>query len=450
MGAFPPGNRRCYTPLTMNTSSSPSRFPVRVLVFPCGSELGLALHRALAFTPHVELHGASSVACNHGPFVYKRYTDGLPRVDEPGFLDAVNALVRRDAIDFVFPANDPALLAFIRNLDLLECDVIAPPLETCEGCRVKSRTYERLGRHLPVPEVLDPDGELDYPVFVKPDYGRASRGARLVRSPHDLRVAREDSADLIVMAYLPGDEYTVDCFTDRHGRVRFAGGRVRERTAGGISVHTRPASLPRFREMAEIINEHLPMRGAWFYQVREDRDGVLTLLEVAPRVSGATGLYRARGVNLPLLSIYDRLGMDVEILEQDVPAAMDAALINRFDLGIAYSRVYLDLDDTLILNGQVNPWALAFVYQCRNAGVDVHLLTRHADHPEATLARLAIGPVFASVRQVGDAESKADFIDSEGAIFIDDSHAERRDVRARCGIPVFAPDALEALLDWRR
>ncbi len=58
----------------------------RILVFPCGSEVGLELHRSLSCSTHLELYGASSAA-DHGEFVYRNYVGGLPYVDEAGFID---------------------------------------------------------------------------------------------------------------------------------------------------------------------------------------------------------------------------------------------------------------------------------------------------------------------------------------------------------------------------
>ena len=45
---------------------------VNVLVFPCGSEIGLEIHAALRHAKDIRLHGASSVS-DHGEFVYARY-----------------------------------------------------------------------------------------------------------------------------------------------------------------------------------------------------------------------------------------------------------------------------------------------------------------------------------------------------------------------------------------
>ena len=66
----------------------------RVLVFPCGSELGLALHRSLCFARFFEIHGASSVASNHGKYVFRRYHEGVPMVDAPDFAPRFPSLVR--------------------------------------------------------------------------------------------------------------------------------------------------------------------------------------------------------------------------------------------------------------------------------------------------------------------------------------------------------------------
>ena len=45
----------------------------------------------------------------------------------------------------------------------------------------------------------------------------------------------------------------------------------------------------------------------------------------------------------------------------------------------------MDLDDTLTVNGTVCLNMIRFVYQCRNQGIPIILLTRHSfDHEEST------------------------------------------------------------------
>lgn len=431
------------------TPARESRF--RVLVFPCGTEIGLEIHRALCRCTHVEVFGANSLEPSHGPFVFKNYLPRLPFVDDPLFLTALIACLKEHRIDFLYPAHDDVALALARHAGELPCAVIGSPRETCEMCRSKSATYARLAGTLPVPRLYGrPDAAVPLPVFLKPDRGEGSRGARKAHALQDWEEALKTDPTLLAMEYLPGPEYTVDCFTDRHGALRFAGPRERVRTAGGISMHTRPMKDAQLIEAADRINQTLALRGAWFFQMKRDQRGALTLLEIAPRVSGGMGLYRNLGVNLPLLSVYDAAGKDVDIDAQDYDISLDRALVSRFHPAIRYDHVYVDLDDTLVAPEGVDPLVAAFLFQCRNRGKILHLLTRHAGNAPEILALNALAGMFDTVTHVTGEQRKSAYITYQDAIFIDDSFSERKEVHQALGIPVFAPDAVESLLDWRR
>lgn len=426
------------------------RDKTRVLVFPCGSEIGLEIHRALCFSTHVTVVGASSVASNHGRLAFREYVDGLPFVDAPDFIHALNRIIEEHHIDFVYPAHDSVVLRLAEAGEELRCPVIGSPRETCAICRGKDATYRRLGSVVRTPVMWRyDDAAISFPVFVKPNVGQGSRGAFVVHSRDELDFALRSDPSILVLEYLPGDEYTVDCFTDRHGVLRFVGARERVRTQSGISVHTRAVADPAFDIWAGRIHETLTFRGAWFFQVKRAADYGLVLLEAAPRVSGGMGLYRNLGVNLPLLSVFDRLGMDVTIEALSLPLEMDRALQNRFVNPIDYTDVYIDLDDTLIIDGEVNPLLMAFVFQCSNRGVRVHIVSRHAGDLHETLRRYRLEGLFDSVTAVDALVCKSAHMAGK-AIFIDDSFAERKHVHEATGIPVFAPDAVESLLDWRR
>jgi hypothetical protein len=423
----------------------------KVLVFPCGSEVGLELFRSLARDTHIELHGASSVPSNHGKYLYANYTDGLPYIDDPGFLEAMNGVVRSRGIDYLFPAMDSVATALAAHQGQLACKVIGSPGETCRICGSKRATYETLADAIRVPTLYSDLEEVPrWPVFLKPDSGYGSRGTRKVGSAQEARFFLDREPGLLAMEYLPGREYTVDCFTDRHGNLRFAGARERLRVQNGISVHSRPAEDSRFMKLAGAVNARLPLRGVWFFQLKESNDGELTLLEVAPRVAGTMALYRNLGVNLALLSVFDAMERDVAIQANDFAIEIDRALTARFHTDLSYRHVYIDLDDCLICDGLVNTDAAAFLYQCVNRGVAIHLLTRHAGTVAETLRRARLAGLFDEVAHLQSGERKSDFIRHDDAIFIDDSFAERKDVRERKGIPVFAPDAIECLLDGRR
>ncbi len=419
-----------------------------VLIFPCGSEVGLELFRSLSSSTHVRLFGASSVSSNHGKYLYRNYIGGLPSVQNPGFIDAINSIIDEYQINFLFPAYDSVVLSFATHQKELNCKVIGSPMETCRICCSKRATYQIFDSLLKVPEVHERLEQItEWPIFLKPDIGQGSQGTHLVRSFDEAKCYLNLDPSLLAIEYLPGVEYTVDCFTDHHRRLRFAGARERIRIRSGISVHSRPVFDSAFHEMAETINDTLEFRGVWFFQAKESVDGTPTLMEIAPRVAGTMSLYRNLGVNFALLSVFDAMDLDVDILSNDFELEIDRALNCRFKTSLDYQHLYIDLDDCLICEDKVNLQAVALLYQCLNRSVKLHLLTRHADSVERTLKSHRLTGLFDEIIHLQPEELKSSHIKHRNAVFIDDCFAVRKEVRTKLGIPVFAPDSIECLFE---
>jgi hypothetical protein len=397
----------------------------------------------------IELYGASSVDSSHGPYVFSRHFT-LPDVRSSGWIDELNELVRREHIDYVFPAHDDVVRALAERRHEVGAGVVSSPPETCIITRSKLRTYRVLGDVVPVPRVYDnPECVPEYPVVIKPDIGQGSQGVAIAKSEVELRCLLSRLPGLIITEYLPGDEYTVDCFSDRERGLLFCRGRQRVRVKAGISVNSRAVDDQSFYHFAQAISQRLVFYGAWFFQVKRDREGRLRLLEVAPRIAGTMALHRVQGVNFPLLSLLEQERVSLEILPYDFPVEIDRALVNRYRHNLAYGTVYVDLDDTLVIDGQVNTMVIRFIYQCLNRQIPLVLLTKHEGDLEGYLKRHRLAGLFDRVVKVPSGESKASYIKESDAILIDDSFQERRDCATR-GIMAFDTSMLEVLLDDRR
>lgn len=425
--------------------------PINVLVFPCGSEIGLEIHAALKYCKDIVLHGVSSVS-DHGEFTYARYREITAHVQSAELAEQLNALIDEWQVDVVMPAHDSAIVRLAALRSELRARIAAPKLEQALLCRNKNATYAFFQGEVFVPAAVR--GLADsYPIFAKPAVGQGSQGAEIIRSAERHRQLLECGIEYVFSEYLPGEEYTVDCISDSAGLLLKAAPRTRSRVKAGISVRTEPVALePDMARIAERLAGGLKLPGAWFFQLKRDASGALKLLEVAPRIAGSMGLTRNLGINFPLLHIYACLGMPFSVIEQWFPLQMDRALKSCFKVGIDYDRVYLDLDDTLILGGQVNVMLMALLYQWRARGIPVLLLTRHASCPRSTLDRYCIAQsLFLDVIHVTDGSPKSAVIDPQSkAVFIDDAYRERLDVSRTLGIPVFDVDAAEQLLDWKR
>lgn len=420
-----------------------------VLVFPCGTEIGLEINRALAHSTHFSLYGGNSID-DHGKFVYKNYIAGLPFIDAPNFIDEINRVVELYKIDFIIPAHDAAVLKMAENQHEINATVITSSADTCSVCRSKGVTYEMFENIIPTPKIFKQNEKMNFPIFLKPDVGQGSKGTYKVTTQEEVDFYTQKDPTLLALEYLPGKEYTVDCFTNKNGKLLFAEGRERVKINNGISVNSKQITNPKFKELAESINQTLSFQGVWFYQVKERANGELVLMEIAPRIAGTMALFRVIGINFIQLSLFDRMGFEVGILENNLDIEIDRALFARFSIKENYEYVYVDFDDTIIVNNEVNTEVIKFLYQARNRAKKVILLTKHKYNIEETLNKFAISPLlFNEIIVVQQTENKSNFIKNTNSIFIDDSFAERKDVFDTLKIPVFGIDAVESLLDWK-
>jgi hypothetical protein len=306
---------------------------------------------------------------------------------------------------------------------------------------------------VPVPKTFaSVDGIEDFPVFVKPDRGYGSQGARIIYTRSEL-LSCVDLKNLVISEFLPGDEYTVECFTDEHLVTTYCSARSRERVRMGTSMHSESASESVQRsalQFAEIIVGALEVKGLWFFQLKRAADGQLKLLEIETRVAGTMAFSRARGVNLPLLYIYQFMGIDASVVPEKYNVVIDRSLSNRFYIDIDFEYVYVDLDDTLVVGGSVNTELISFLYQCINKGISITLITKSNEKDlYKYLEMKKIRCIFDEIIWLNEEDLKSDHIKYRNSIFIDDSFSQRMEVRLACDIPTFDPSMVEVLLDER-
>jgi hypothetical protein len=425
---------------------------INVLIFPCGSAAAIELHSALTHAVNVKVFGASSIE-DHGRFVFRNYIGGLPFIQDDKFIFKFNEIVCGSAIDAVFPTHDTVAEFFAIHRDEIACRVIVSESTTARICRHKKCIYDAFKDCRFTPRVYSDPGEVQsFPVFLKPDIGEGGRNTRLVKTKEELTRTTELYPDLLIQENLPGEELTVDSFTDRHGKLRFMGPRLRSRVFYGLSVNSKTVPLTTdIQEIGEEINRRLHLRGLWFFQIKRDTEGCFKLMEISVRTAGTMLLYRHLGVNLPLLSVYDAMDMDVEIMPNDFDIEVDRAIFSRFNINYEYDAIYLDFDDTVVREGEVNRYVLMLLYQAARQGKKVILLTRHEGDIYETLEKNKIHrALFTQIRALAWNEEKSDLISSrERAIFIDNAFQERKKIKERIGIPVFDIDAVSCLIDWR-
>lgn len=423
-----------------------------VLIFGGGGYNAIQVYFALKDTVRFQPILASSND-NHSVFVDKNAIINLPYDSDPGFIEALNACIENNNIEFIIPTHDTAAVTLMKNKEVINATIVCSCYETTRICRYKSRTYEVLKDLDFVPKLYKiADENIEFPVFAKDDIGQGGRNALKINSREEFRNLDSD-IEYVICEYLPGEEITIDCFTDRHGKLRLIQPRSRSRLLNGISARAYFVELTdEIKQIAEQIASRIKFRGYWFIQCKKDVNGKYKLMEISTRFAGTFALTKNLDVNLPLLAVSDFADIDISIKPNTCMVVSDKSYIDRYHLDYNYERVYIDFDDTLVFDRKrYNTEAMRFIYQCLNEKKEIVLITKHPVDIRETMANIRMSEkIFDSILEVPIEEPKYLFMDnSKPSIFIDNAFAERIAVKEHLGIPTFDISNIECLIDWR-
>ncbi len=163
-----------------------------------------------------------------GPAIYdadKYYI--VPPITEPGYIEKILEICKREQIKGVLSLIDPKLSLFAANEERFRAVgtmVICAAYDLCEMALDKMQMYEWLKNHgyNCARSWMDKEefykavdaGEVSYPVFVKPYRGSASISISKVydKETVDLLFSHED--DLMIQEFLDGQEIGADVYID--------------------------------------------------------------------------------------------------------------------------------------------------------------------------------------------------------------------------------------------
>lgn len=422
-----------------------------VLIFSGGSypavEIYFCLQHNMLFNPI-----AASSYEDHSQFLFKESYCSLPYIWEQNFLTELNHLVEKKNVELIIPTHDTIAMFLMENEGNIKAKIVCSPYETTVLCRYKSLTYKKLIEYEFTPEIYDSMNDVkDFPVFCKKDVGEGSKDTYIVNDLCNLTKLL-DTDKYLICEYLPGEEITIDCFTDRYRELLFTSPRKRIRIMNGISA--RSENFKMTNELSEIvntINDAIHFRGYWFVQLKKDKKGKFKLMEICTRFAGTFNLSKNLDVNLPLLALCDRLDMDVSVTPNNYKIVSDKTYIDRFKLNISYDRVYVDFDDTIIFDrSKYNTFIMMFLYQCINQGKDLVLISKHEYNLDDTMKKVHLNKdIFKEIIIVPIGMYKYEMMnDDKSSIFIDNSYAERKAVKEHLNIFTFDVSNIECLIDW--
>lgn len=151
----------------------------------------------------------------------------VPRITEPGYIDIILDICKKENISGVLSLIDPELSLLAENeykFKNVGTTVIGSSYELCERALDKMQMFQWLRSHgyNCAKSYVDKNeffadvktGKANYPVFVKPVRGSASIAISKVFDNETVDLLFDHSDNLMIQEYLDGQEIGADCYID--------------------------------------------------------------------------------------------------------------------------------------------------------------------------------------------------------------------------------------------
>jgi carbamoyl-phosphate synthase large subunit len=233
----------------------------------------------------------------------------VPRVDDPGYLDALRELVELHDARLVVPLADLDHMLLAEHRDDLggALVLIAPPeaIRRCEDKLAAHRFFLEQG--IATPPTWEPDevpDDVRFPVLVKARRGFGSRHIWRAADRAQLEFfLGYASVPSMVQQVCAGTEFSVDVFCDLDGRCLGAVPRTMVESKGGESIRGETIKDWELIDHARRVAETVGIVGPANIQCFREPDGSLPVTDVNPRFGGGFPLPTTAGSRYPELAL---------------------------------------------------------------------------------------------------------------------------------------------------
>jgi carbamoyl-phosphate synthase large subunit len=228
---------------------------------------------------------------------------------ETGYVDEILAISAAAGVGLVIPTIDDelaALAAAAPRFAAAGIQVAVSAADTIAICNDKHATCRALAAKgiaaatsfLPGDVPTEPQ----FPLFIKPRFGRGSVAAFAVRSARELAFFLDYVPQPVIESYLDGPEFTIDMLCDFSGRPLSIVPRERIVIRAGVTDRGRTTNDPRLIGLAVSCASALAFAGPVNIQCRMV-GGRPIVFEINPRFSGGIPLTIAAGADFPRMLV---------------------------------------------------------------------------------------------------------------------------------------------------
>ncbi len=227
----------------------------------------------------------------------------------PGYIKQLLSIVKANRVKLLVPTIDLDLKVLARNkpkFNTAGCHVLVSPPEVVDICQDKRKTYRFLTKNgfdtpltMSVRSALS-KGELNWPYYLKPWNGSASKQNTIVNDRRDLLFNAKRIPNAICQEFIEGTEYSCDVYIDFGMKVRCVVPRKRiEVRAGEVSkgqVVKNPRIMSEAAKLAETLGAGPGVITLQLFLTDDDR---VKFIEINPRFGGGAPLSIKAGANFP-------------------------------------------------------------------------------------------------------------------------------------------------------
>lgn len=233
--------------------------------------------------------------------------------NSPDLYTDLSSVIKSNQIHTVLPFVDAAI-AVTSKLALLHPELYIPvsDLEIADVMfdKLTANTWF-IDHQLPVPAQKE-----SFPLIAKPRKGSASKGISILYDQDDADYfnRKNNRNDFLIQEFIPGIEYTVDCYISRTGNRISVVPRMRAEVTSGEATKTITVKDEQIIHLSEEILNKGKFRGPVTIQfIRNAETSETYIMEINPRFGGGVLASIEAGANSAQVLIDELLGLPVSV-----------------------------------------------------------------------------------------------------------------------------------------
>ena len=277
---------------------------IKILRTACGCMAAIGLIKELV-NRGVEVICADANPLSVGLYYCKKgYV--IPKGDDPSFIPKVLEISKKEHVNAILSGPEEEIIQIAKNKSVfLKEDIIplVPEYESALICFDKFKTYNFfIKNNIPTPKTiflikeedknnLKLDG-LEFPVILKPRFGRGSKGVYIVNDNEELKFIISKyckDSDYLIQEFVRGVECTIDVFSDLKGNPLSIVPRKRLAVESGIATKSQTFYNKKIINYIHKITEKLKLIGPSNIQcIIDEKEGTPRFIEINPRFGGGS------------------------------------------------------------------------------------------------------------------------------------------------------------------